>query len=215
MGDWHAVVLQQTDLQHRQSVSRLRGRVDDSKAQITAIATGDARLEKGADLLRFGPRHPASATSLALVGGWKVLFTGKTELVQKFQATRRELDLDAAIDRLGRFPCGSSTTFLTSPGPGRDLRAVRTDQQLLRRQVHAFHRQPAVRRKDKGLSRSRHDSRRDRSPRPSRHHLRDECRELPARGRRAKARTRSAAWMGRMFPVEVSATTTKAGRPLP
>jgi len=80
-----------------------------SKAQITALAAGDAWLEKGANLLLFGPpgggkSHLASALGLALVeNGWKVLFTRTTDLVQKLQVARRELDLEAAINRLDRF----------------------------------------------------------------------------------------------------------------
>ena len=80
-----------------------------SKAQISAIAAGDAWLEKGANLLLFGPpgggkSHLASAIGLALIEkGWKVLFTRTTDLVQKLQVARRELDLEAAINRLDRF----------------------------------------------------------------------------------------------------------------
>jgi DNA replication protein DnaC len=80
-----------------------------SRAQITAIAAGDAWLEKGANLLLFGPpgggkSHLASAIGLALIeNGWKVLFTRTTDLVQKLQVARRELDLEAAISRLDRF----------------------------------------------------------------------------------------------------------------
>jgi DNA replication protein DnaC len=80
-----------------------------SRAQITAVAAGDAWLEKGANLLLFGPpgggkSHLASAIGLALIeNGWKVLFTRTTDLVQKLQVARRELDLEAAISRLDRF----------------------------------------------------------------------------------------------------------------
>jgi DNA replication protein DnaC len=80
-----------------------------SRAQITAIVAGDAWLEKGANLLLFGPpgggkSHLASAIGLALIEkGWKVLFTRTTDLVQKLQVARRELDLEAAINRLDRF----------------------------------------------------------------------------------------------------------------
>jgi DNA replication protein DnaC len=62
-----------------------------SRAQITAVAAGDAWLEKGANLLLFGPpgggkSHLASAIGLALIeNGWKVLFTRTTDLVQKLQ----------------------------------------------------------------------------------------------------------------------------------
>jgi DNA replication protein DnaC len=80
-----------------------------SKAQVMAVAAGDAWLAQGANLLLFGPpgggkSHLASAIGLALVeSGWKVLFTRTTDLVQKLQVARRELNLEAAISRLDRF----------------------------------------------------------------------------------------------------------------
>lgn len=80
-----------------------------SKAQVTALAAGDGWVGKGANLLLFGPpgggkSHLAAALGLALVeNGWRVLFTRTTDLVQKLQVARRELDLKAAINRLDRF----------------------------------------------------------------------------------------------------------------
>jgi DNA replication protein DnaC len=80
-----------------------------SKAQVMAITAGDAWLGKGANLLLFGPpgggkSHLAAAIGLALVeNGWRVLFTRTTDLVQKLQVARRELDLEGAINRLDRF----------------------------------------------------------------------------------------------------------------
>jgi DNA replication protein DnaC len=80
-----------------------------SKAQVMAITAGDTWLEKGANLLLFGPpgggkSHLASAIGWALIeNGWRVLFTRTTDLVQKLQVARRELGLEAAIDRLDRF----------------------------------------------------------------------------------------------------------------
>ena len=80
-----------------------------SKAQVMAVAAGDAWLAQGANLLLFGPpgggkSHLAAAIGLALVeGGFKVLFTRTTDLVQKLQVARRELALEAAIGRLDRF----------------------------------------------------------------------------------------------------------------
>src|SRR3954449_6645343 len=80
-----------------------------SKAQVMALAAGDAWLANGANLLLFGPpgggkSHLAAAIGLALVeGGWKVLFTRTTDLVQKLQVARRELTLEAALGRLDRF----------------------------------------------------------------------------------------------------------------
>lgn len=68
-----------------------------SKAQVMAVAAGDAWLAQGANLLLFGPpgggkSHLAAAIGLALVeAGFKVLFTRTTDLVQKLQVARREL----------------------------------------------------------------------------------------------------------------------------
>ncbi len=80
-----------------------------SKAQVTALAAGDAWIDQGANLLLFGPpgsgkSHLASAIGLALVeAGYKALFARTTDLVQKLQVARRELALEAAIARLDRF----------------------------------------------------------------------------------------------------------------
>ena len=80
-----------------------------SKAQVMAITAGDSWLAKGANLLLFGPpgggkSHLAAAIGLALIdNGARVLFTRTTDLVQKLQVARRELALEAAINRLDRF----------------------------------------------------------------------------------------------------------------
>ena len=80
-----------------------------SKAQVMAVAAGDGWLDQGANLLMFGPpgggkSHLASAIGLALIeNGWRVLFTRTTDLVQKLQVARRELGLEAAINRLDRY----------------------------------------------------------------------------------------------------------------
>jgi DNA replication protein DnaC len=80
-----------------------------SKAQVMAIAAGDSWLEKGANLLLFGPpgggkSHLASAIGLALVeNGWRVLFTRTTDLVQKLQTARRELALESALGKLDKY----------------------------------------------------------------------------------------------------------------
>jgi DNA replication protein DnaC len=80
-----------------------------SKAQVMALAAGDAWLNSGANLLLFGPpgggkSHLAAALGFALVeNGWRVLFTRTTDLVQRLQIARRELTLETAIARLDRF----------------------------------------------------------------------------------------------------------------
>lgn len=80
-----------------------------SKAHVMALCAGDSWLEKGANLILFGPpgggkSHLSSAIGLALLEkGWRVLFTRTSDLVQKLQVARRELALESAIDRLDRF----------------------------------------------------------------------------------------------------------------
>ena len=80
-----------------------------SKAQIQALAAGDAWLEKGANLLCFGPpgggkSHLAAALGFALIeNGWRVLFARTTDLVQKLQIARRDLILEAAITKLDKY----------------------------------------------------------------------------------------------------------------
>lgn len=69
-----------------------------SRAQVMAICSGDGWLEKGANLILFGPpggkSPPAAAIGLALIeNGWGVLFTRTSDLVQKLQVARRELSL--------------------------------------------------------------------------------------------------------------------------
>jgi len=80
-----------------------------SKAQVQALAAGDAWLDKGANLLCFGPpgagkSHLAAALGLALVeNGRRVLFARTTDLVQKLQIARRDLVLEAAIAKLDKY----------------------------------------------------------------------------------------------------------------
>lgn len=76
-----------------------------SKAQVTALAAGDGWLGKDANLLPLdlpggGKSRLAAAIGLALIeNGWRVLFTRTRDFVQKLQLARRELNLEAAIDR--------------------------------------------------------------------------------------------------------------------
>ena len=80
-----------------------------SKAQIMALAAGDAWLGKGANLILSGPpgtgkSHLAAALSFALVeNGWRVLFARTTDLVQRLQIARRDLALEAAIAKLDKY----------------------------------------------------------------------------------------------------------------
>jgi DNA replication protein DnaC len=80
-----------------------------SKAQVMALAAGDAWLGMGANLILFGPpgtgkSHLAAALGFALVeNGWRVLFARTTDLVQRLQIARRELALEAAVARLDKY----------------------------------------------------------------------------------------------------------------
>jgi len=80
-----------------------------SKAQVNALTAADGWLEEGANLILIGPpgagkSHLAAAIGLALVEkGYRVLFTRTTDLVQKLQVARRELALQAALDKLHKY----------------------------------------------------------------------------------------------------------------
>jgi DNA replication protein DnaC len=80
-----------------------------SKAQVMALVAGDSWLEKGDNLLVFGPpgggkSHLAAAIGPGLVeNGWRVLFTRTTDLVQRLQVARRELALESAIAKLDKY----------------------------------------------------------------------------------------------------------------
>src|SRR5215469_7459105 len=80
-----------------------------SKARVMALAAGDTWLDKATNLLVFGPpgtgkSHCASAIGRALVeNGFRVLFTRTTDIVQKLQAARQALQLEAAIAKLDKY----------------------------------------------------------------------------------------------------------------
>ncbi len=80
-----------------------------SKAQVMALAAGDGWLDQGANILLFGPpgggkSHLAAALGLALVqNGRRVLFIRTTDLVQRLQVARRDLELEAAICKLDKY----------------------------------------------------------------------------------------------------------------
>ena len=80
-----------------------------SKAQVMALCSGDGWLDKGANLILFGPpgggkSHLAAAIGLALIeAGWRVLFTRTSDLVQRLQVARRDLDLEGAIAKLDKY----------------------------------------------------------------------------------------------------------------
>lgn len=78
------------------------------RARIAALAAGDW-LETGANLIAIGnsgagKTHLRCTIGHALVeAGRRVLYTRTTDLVQKLQAARRDLALEAALNKLDRF----------------------------------------------------------------------------------------------------------------
>jgi DNA replication protein DnaC len=80
-----------------------------SRAHVTALASGDSWLEKGSNILLFGPSgsgksHLGAALGHALVeAGYRVLFTRTTDLVQRLQTARQSLTLESAIEKLDKY----------------------------------------------------------------------------------------------------------------
>lgn len=80
-----------------------------SKAQVMALAEGHEWLDRGANVLLFGPpgvgkSHLVCALGHALIdAGRRVLFTRCSDLVQRLQAARRDLRLPQELAKLDRF----------------------------------------------------------------------------------------------------------------
>jgi DNA replication protein DnaC len=80
-----------------------------SKAQVMALTEGTEWIDRGANVLLFGPpgvgkSHLVSALGHALIdAGRRVLFTRCSDLVQRLQAARRDLRLPQELAKLDRF----------------------------------------------------------------------------------------------------------------
>jgi DNA replication protein DnaC len=78
------------------------------RARIEALAAGDW-VETGANLIAIGNSGAGKTHLLCAVGhvlvetGRRVFYTRTTDLVQKLQAARRDLALEAALNKLDRF----------------------------------------------------------------------------------------------------------------
>src|SRR5438309_3508053 len=112
-----------------------------SKAQVMALAAGDAWLNNGANLLLFGPpgggkSHLAAALGFALVeNGWRVLFTRTTDLVQRLQIVAARASASGGVDfsigvifstPFSSMTSGNKPPFaLTSIAANRSLRRAR------------------------------------------------------------------------------------------
>lgn len=82
-----------------------------NRSRVGALSSGDVWIEQGRNLLMFGPSgvgktHLAAAIGEQLVqNGFRVLFSRTTELVQKLQAAKRDLNLPSVLDKLDRYDC--------------------------------------------------------------------------------------------------------------
>ena len=80
-----------------------------SKAQVMALTEGTKWIDRGANILLFGPpgvgrSHFVSVLGHALIdAGRRVLFTRCSDLVQRLQAARRDLRLPQELAKLDRF----------------------------------------------------------------------------------------------------------------
>ena len=80
-----------------------------SKAHVMALASGDAWLEQGANILIFGPpgvgkSHLGAGLGHALIeAGYRVLYQRTSELVQRLQAARQSLQLPQTLAKLDRY----------------------------------------------------------------------------------------------------------------
>jgi DNA replication protein DnaC len=80
-----------------------------SKARFLALAEGDAWIDRGQNILLFGPpgvgkSHLAAALGHALIdNGFRVLLARTTDLVQRLQAARQEPSLASAVEKLDKY----------------------------------------------------------------------------------------------------------------
>ena len=133
---------------------------------------------------------------MALVeNGLRVLFARTTDLVQKLQVARRDLQLEAAIAKLDKYHLLilDDIAYVTKDQAETSVIFELIAARYERRSLFITANQPFGE-WGQDLPRSGHDPRRRRSPRPPRDDLRDECRELPQpRCRRAQAGPRPTA----------------------
>ena len=158
-----------------------------SKAQVMALADGHEWLDRGANVLLFGPpgvgkSHLVSGLGHALIdAGRRVLFARCTELVQRLQAARRDLRLPQELAKLDRFDLLILDDLsYVRRDQAETVGAVRADRRALRAQEPRHHGQHAVLAVGRGVRRAGHDAGRRRPPGAPLDDPRDERRELPA-----------------------------------
>nr|WP_319799898.1 IS21-like element helper ATPase IstB [Mesorhizobium sp. PAMC28654] len=158
-----------------------------SKAQVMAMTAGDSWLAKGANILLFGPpgggkSHLAAAIGLALIeNGWRVQFARTTDLVQKLQIARRELQLEAAIAKLDKFDLLilDDLAYVTKDQAETSVLFELICARYERRSIMITANQPFGE-WNRIFSGPRHDPRRSGPTCSPRNDLRDERRKLPA-----------------------------------
>jgi DNA replication protein DnaC len=80
-----------------------------SKAHVTALTEGTEWVDRGSNILLFGPPGAGKSHLIAGIGhalvdaGKRVLFTRCSELVQRLQVARRDLRLPSELNKLDRF----------------------------------------------------------------------------------------------------------------
>ena len=162
-----------------------------SKARVLALCAGDLWLDQGANLILFGPpgggkSHLAAAIGLALIeNGWRVLFTRTSDLVQKLQIARRELALEAAIARLDKYHLLilDDLAYVTKDQAETSVLFELISARYERRSLLITANQPFGE-WGKIFPDPAMTARRRRPAGPSRHHLRDERRQLSPQNRR-------------------------------
>ncbi len=81
------------------------------KTQIKNWSYGHGWIKEGFNFLIFGPSgvgktHLAAAIGEKLIeNGFRILFSRTTELVQKLQAAKRDLELPQLLDKLDKYDC--------------------------------------------------------------------------------------------------------------
>ena len=165
------------------------------RARVEALAAGDW-IETGGNLIAIGNSGAGKTHLLCAVGhalveaGRRVLYTRTTDLVQRLQAARRDLALEAALAKLDRF----DLIILDDIGYAqKDQAETSVLSELIARRYEtrslAIAAQPALQHLGPHLPRSGRHRRRHRPARPPRHHPRDERRQLsPPRRRQPQRR---------------------------